>query len=178
MDRFSTRKNLHILTAIILLLLLLFLLTLLVFAPPVLGLDPHSAQQLRSGSCLNLNDGKAVIEQYEQLFQPGTTVEKSFFIENTSASDVSYRLYLDQISGELADILIVTVFDGETLLYEGTARELSVQSAPAIGNMLPGYGRIDLTIRFHLPESIPPEKENATLSFTLCAQASPAVTKK
>lgn len=172
MDRFTSRKKLHIITVtILLLLLLLILLTLLLFSPPVSGSNTYSAQRLRAGGCLNLNDGKAVIERHEQFFQPGTTVEKSFFIENTGSRDVSYRLYLDQIHGGLADILVVTIFHGDALLYEGTAQGLSAQNAPAIDNYLPGNTRIDLTIRFYLPEGIPREKENAALSFYLCAEA-------
>ena len=31
---------------------------------------------------INLNDGKPVIEEHEFLFEPGMTVEKTFFIEN------------------------------------------------------------------------------------------------
>lgn len=69
---------------------------------------------------LNLNDGHPVIREHEFLFEPGMTVQKTFFIENDSTWDVYYRLYLDNVSGGLADVLTVTILDGDRVLY--TAR--------------------------------------------------------
>ena len=54
---------------------------------------------------INLNDGKPVIREHEFLFEPGMTVVKDFFIENDSTWDVYYRLYLDNVSGGLSDVL-------------------------------------------------------------------------
>ena len=54
---------------------------------------------------INLNDGKPVIREHEFLFEPGMTVVKDFFIENDSTWDVYYRLYLDNVTGGLSDVL-------------------------------------------------------------------------
>ena len=54
---------------------------------------------------INLNDGKPVIQEHEFLFEPGMTVAKDFFIENDSTWDVFYRLYLDNVTGGLSDVL-------------------------------------------------------------------------
>ena len=57
----------------------------------------------RTGTvAINLNDGKPVIAAHEGLFEPGMTVEKTFFIQNRSTWDVYYRLYLSEVAGGLA----------------------------------------------------------------------------
>lgn len=51
---------------------------------------------------INLNDGNPVIEEDEFLFEPGATVEKNFFIENTGTWDVYYKVYMENLEGGLA----------------------------------------------------------------------------
>lgn len=99
------------------------------------------------------------------------TVKKDFFIENESTWDVYYRLYLDNVSGGLADVLTVTVKDGDKTLYSGTANELSKQKVSAADDMLRVGQRRDLTVYFHFPEHKGNEAQNLDLTFTLCAEA-------
>ncbi len=120
---------------------------------------------------INLNDGNPVIREHEFLFEPGMTVEKNFFIENDSTGDVYYRIYLDQVSGGLADVLTVTVRDGDKVLYTGTARELSGELVQAADDMLKVGERRNLTMVFHYPEETGNETQNAELTFTICAEA-------
>ena len=80
---------------------------------------------------LNLNDGEPIISEHEFLFEPGMTVKKDFFIRNESTWDVYYRIYFDNISGGLADVLDVTIKNGETVLYSGKPSELVRSSVPA-----------------------------------------------
>lgn len=120
---------------------------------------------------INLNDGKKIIEESEFLFEPGMTVEKGFFLENNSTWDVYYKIYLKDISGGLADVLIVTILDGETVLCSGTANELTRLQVQTADDALAPGARKDLTIRFYYP----PDAGNATqkkdLIFTVCAEA-------
>ena len=120
---------------------------------------------------LNLNDGKPVIREHEFLFEPGMTVKKDFFIENDSTWDVYYRLYLDQVSGGLADVLTVTILDGDRVLYSGTAGTLTQQNASAADDMLKIGQRRNLTVLFHYPETARNDTQNLDLTFTLCAEA-------
>ncbi|MEG2324201.1 MAG: hypothetical protein RSB81_07910 [Anaerovoracaceae bacterium] len=120
---------------------------------------------------INLNDGKPVIREHEFLFESGMTVKKDFFIENNSTWDVYYKPYLDNVSGGLADVLIVTIKDGKMVLYSGTANELSRQNVVAAGDTLKIGQRKTLTVYFHFPESAGNEAQNLDLSFNLCAEA-------
>lgn len=120
---------------------------------------------------INLNNGEPVIQEHEFLFEPGMTVEKSFFIENESTWDVYYKIYFDNVSGGLADVLTVTIKDGEKTLYSGTANELTRKNVIAADDTLKIGERRSLTVIFHFPEEKGNEAQNLDLTFTMCADA-------
>lgn len=120
---------------------------------------------------INLNDGKPVIHENEFIFEPGMTVQKTFFIENKSTWPVYYKLYLDHVSGGLADVLEISIKDGDTILYRGTADELDRQSVAAADDILEIKEKKTLTIVFHFPEDKGDSTQNLDLTFTLCADA-------
>lgn len=120
---------------------------------------------------INLNDGKPVIEEGEFLFEPGATVEKSFFIENTGTWDVYYKVYMENLEGGLADVLEVSLRDGDTVLYSGTAADFTEGNAIAAQGSLSLGERRELTLSFHFPENAGNRAQNLYLSFDLCADA-------
>lgn len=120
---------------------------------------------------INLNDGEPVITENEFLFEPGMTVEKDFFVKNESTWAVYYRLYLDNVSGGLSDILEITIKDGETVLWQGTAKELTRNKVSAARDELTVGERKDLKIYFHYPPDSGNRGQNLALSFNLCAEA-------
>ena len=120
---------------------------------------------------INLNDGKPVIEEHEFLFEPGMTVKKDFFIENQSTWDVYYKLYFDNVGGGLADVLQITVKDGDRTLYQGTAAELNRTEVTVADDALKIKERRELTVYFYFPEEAGNSTQNLTMTFDLCADA-------
>lgn len=120
---------------------------------------------------INLNDGQAVITEEEFLFEPGMTVKKDFFIENRSTCKVYYKLYFDDVSGGLADVLEITIQNGNEILYRGTAASLNRANVAAADDVLGIGAKRDLTILFHYPEAGDNSGQNQTLSFELSATA-------
>lgn len=120
---------------------------------------------------INLNDGKPIIEENEFLFEPGMTVEKKFFIENTGTWDVYYKLYLENLEGGLADVLEVSVRDGDTVLYSGSASDFIKEKTGAVQESLRLGERRELTMTFHFPEDAGNQTQNLYLSFDLRADA-------
>ncbi len=128
--------------------------------------------RFRTGTIqLNLNDGKPVIEEQEFLFEPGMTVEKNFFVENQSSWDVYYRLYLSDVKGGLADVLEVSIRDGEKVLLRGKMADLTRDKVNAAGEILRLNERRDLTISFHFPEEAGNSAQQLRLTFTIGADA-------
>lgn len=120
---------------------------------------------------INLNDGKPVIEQHEFIFEPGMTVKKDFFIKNESTWDVYYKLYFDDIDGGLADVLDVSIRDGDNVLFNGKISELTKKNVGAANDVLKFKERRDLTVYFHYPEEAGNSTQNMYLTFTMKADA-------
>lgn len=120
---------------------------------------------------IDLNGGKPIIQEHEFLFEPGMTVKKDFYIENDSTWSVYYRLYFDNVSGGLADVLEVTIKDGEKTLYQGTAQNLNRSNVTAADDELQVKERRTLTVYFHFPEEKGNETQSLDLTFTMCADA-------
>lgn len=120
---------------------------------------------------INLNDGKPVIQQHEFIFEPGMTVKKDFFIENNSTWEVYYKLYFANVAGGLADVLQITVTDGDTVLYSGTANKFERGFSGVADNPLKTGERRYLTVTFYFPKDIGNSSQNLTLSFDMCADA-------
>jgi len=120
---------------------------------------------------INLNDGKPVIEEHEFLFEPGMTVKKDFFIENQSTWDVYYKLYFTDVDGGLADVLDITVKDGDKILYQGLAGDLIKEKVGAADDILKLNERRNLTVYFHFPEGAGNSTQNLVLTFSMKADA-------
>lgn len=120
---------------------------------------------------INLNDGKPVIEEHEFLFEPGMTVKKDFFIENQSTWDVYYKLYFTEVEGGLADVLEITVKNGEKILYNGKAGDLTKENVGAADDILKLNERRNLTVYFHFPEEAGNRTQNLVLTFSMRADA-------
>lgn len=120
---------------------------------------------------INLNDGQPVIEEHEFLFEPGMTVKKDFFIENQSTWDVYYKLYFTDVEGGLADVLDITVKDGDRTLYQGKASDLTRENVGAANDILKLNERRELTVYFHFPEGAGNSTQNLSLAFSMSADA-------
>ncbi len=120
---------------------------------------------------INLNDGQPVIRQGEFLTEPGITVKKDFFIENQSTCEVYYKLYFENISGELADVLEVTVCDGDKVLLEGKPSELTRDAVAAFDEALAIGEKKTLQIYFYFPKDAQNSAQGTSLSFDLAADA-------
>lgn len=120
---------------------------------------------------INLNDGKPIIEEHELLFEPGITVKKDFFIENQSTDDVYYKLYFGDIDGLLADVLEITIIDGDRILYSGLIKELTKRNVGVVDEALKVNEKKNLTVCFHFPEDVGNSAQNLYLSFSMNADA-------
>ena len=119
---------------------------------------------------INLNDGKPIIDEHEFLFEPGMTVKKDFFVQNESNCDVYYKLYFNNLSGDLSRVIKVTVSDGENVLYSVAADNFEKEDVAAADTLKIGQ-RKELSIYFYYPENSGNETQNKTLSFDLNADA-------
>lgn len=124
----------------------------------------------RTGNvAVNLNDDRPIIRENEYVFEPGMTVEKSFFIKNESSCSVYYRLYFENVKGALADVLDVTIKKGDVVLYSGKPSELALKLDSISDNVLQIDEKLELTIVFYYPELAGNAGQGGYLSFDLAA---------
>lgn len=122
---------------------------------------------------IDLNGGKPVIEADEFLFEPGMTVEKSFYIENNGTWAVYYKLYFSNVKGDLGDVLDVTIknTDDDNVLLQGKLSKLNRHNVPVAEDELQVGERRDMTIIFHFPEDAKNTAQSDNVSFALSALA-------
>lgn len=77
---------------------------------------------------IEVNDGKTVFSEQDSLLEPERTLIKKFTIENKGSADVYYRLYLENIQGDLRKALNFKIYDGDELLFDGSAIDLSKEN--------------------------------------------------
>ena len=119
---------------------------------------------------IDLNDGKPVIEEDEYLFKPGMEVIKEFYIQNNSTCEAYYKIYFDEITGGLADVIEVTIRDNQRVLFAGKPSELTKQMVSSADEPLRLKEKKELEISFYYPKE-GNSTQDATLTFTLCADA-------
>ena len=120
---------------------------------------------------INLNDEKPIITESEFLFEPGMKVQKEFFIENNSTIGVYYRIYFDNVMGGLADVLQITIADGDEVLYQGTATNLTKENVKVASKELLSQEKRTLTISFTFPANEGNSAKNTNLTFDVYADA-------
>lgn len=120
---------------------------------------------------INLNDEKPVVEDGDLVFEPGATVEKEFFIENKSTCDVYYKIYFDNVSGGLSDVLVVTIKDGDEIIAKGSAAELGKKAVRAASEELKIGEKRTLTVSFHYPNEAGNETQSQFMQFDMHASA-------
>ncbi len=120
---------------------------------------------------ININDRKPVINETDFIFEPGMTVKREFFVKNEGTWSAYYKIYLDEISGDLANVLEVTISDNDKVLYKGLARNMSKENVATIDNALAQNEKKNFEIAFYFPKEKGNEVQNKNMSFRLCADA-------
>ena len=114
-----------------------------------------------------------LITEDEYLFEPGMTVEKTFWVVNKSTDDVYYRLYFDSLAGKLANIMEIKIWEAESgeVYFDGIAKGLKREKMGAFKNCLKENDEIEMKISFHYPELSGNATQNQYMSFDLRADA-------
>ena len=120
---------------------------------------------------IELNGGKTVFDATDINIEPGHALVQDFTLENKGTADVYVRLYLENLQGPLQEALTFSVYDGDKLLFSGTANELTKQS-PCVTQspLLSGECRI-LTAVVSMDPSTGNAYQNGGITFDMTADA-------
>ena len=120
----------------------------LTFVIKVAGLDADTVVISTADVSINMNDGRPILSQYD--YDNWNGVAEQFFITNDSTVSVYARLYLDDVSGSLADSVTVSVCDYEDGTNFGAVwnKGAGGRLFAALPNALGIGQRKDLTVAF------------------------------
>ena len=187
MEKTKTRKRLAGSVALIVVLSVCLLTSTIALAYTLLRVDNNLFATgkvdiaLCDESGRELGEYDRLIEEDEFLFEPGMTVKKAFSVKNKSTCEVYYLVYMSNVGGSLADVLQVSILEGnyETrqdlangkVLFRGTPSQLKRDFVKAADSELKIGAQQDLTLVIYFPEHIGNEAQNGELRFSLCAEA-------
>lgn len=168
----KSRRRLKLGIFLVVLLILAFGITSLALAYQKAAVEGNLFQT--GNVSISLNDGQPIFDE-DMLFEPGMVVVKDFTLRNDSSCDVYYRLYFSDIVGEFAEVLTVTVADGENVIFQDKLAGMNgVKSEGAAGLLGEGQERT-MTITFQVPEDCGNLMQGQTILFCLKADAVQAV---
>ena len=120
---------------------------------------------------INLNDGQPILRK-NMFFEPGMVIKEDFTLSNEdSTCDVYYRLYFTEVKGDLAEVLQVEVFDGDTTIFEGTLADMNGKKSEGADGILREGETRAMTIVFRVPEDCGNVMQGSTILFDLNADA-------
>lgn len=123
---------------------------------------------------IDLNGGAPIIPADKWLLEPGMTIEEDFTITNNGGWKVFYKLYFEEVSGKLGDVLEIKIYkkgSPEIVLLSGKISELIDADRLNIASEIEKGETQTLTARFHFPEDAGDEYKGETLEFDMSAIA-------
>lgn len=169
--RVKTRLGKKLLCAVLIAVALVSSFTITTYAYVLTHIGIYDNTFITGSVKVNLNDGQPIISEDEYLFEPGMTVVKSFFLQNQSSFSVYYRIYFEDISGALADVIQVKLSTGEKTLFEGKLSEMTQANMKAAEDFLKVGEAHWFELQFYYPDDEGNETQGTDLSFRLSAEA-------
>lgn len=133
----------------------------------------YSFKFLTGEMCINLNDGKPLIQEHEFLFMPGICCIKDFWIQNDSSWNVECGFYLSEIKGNFDGLLITLKDNDNIIIYSGKVIEFTKDNISYYNKTINMGQRIRLSATFELPAETGSTYKNTNISFVLNCKALP-----
>lgn len=168
-----TNKKFFRSMAVLVLLIVGLTITTMALMRETLQLNDHTFETGRMK--INLNNGQKL--KFRDVngndiayFEPGMTVVSDFFVRNEGTNDMYYRFYFDQVEGELAEVVHVTILDGNEIIFEGDMRNMDRKHSSAVDDVLAINESKTLTIMFTVDQNSGNQYMSKYLAFALNAE--------
>lgn len=120
---------------------------------------------------IELNGGQRIFDGSDLNIEPGYTIKRDFTVENKSTVDVYYRLYMENVTGSLQEVLTFEVYDGDELLFRGKADKFTKESICQGSEPLSVGETRTLTMLVKMDENAGNEYQNGGITFDMTADA-------
>ena len=156
--------------AAIILLFILFAVTTYALIAPLVSVEDNLFETAQVK--IELNSGNVIFDGVSAAeLEPGRSVKRDFTLENKGTVEVYYRLYLENISGPMQDSLIFEIYEGNTLLFRGSAAALNRETPCQSGTPLAAGETRLLTAVIKMQEITGNQYKNGGFSFDMTADA-------
>jgi hypothetical protein len=167
--KLSTKKQIWVRVAAIFLLSAMLLITTYALAMPSVSVIDNLFD---TGAVkIDLNHGEVVFDGSDINLEPGYRLKKEFTVTNEGTTPIYYRLYLENVEGELADALVFQIYDGDTLLYEGEAKYFNKENYCEGTTPLLVGETVTLTALVTMRSEVGNAFQGSGISFDMAAQA-------
>ena len=120
---------------------------------------------------IELNGGKTVFDCSDMNIEPGHTFVRDFTVENKGTAEVYVRLYLENIQGDLQEALSFSIYDGDKLMFSGSADKWTRES-PCISDTPLAAGETrTLTAVVKMDETAGNAYQSGGITFDMTADA-------
>ncbi len=137
MNNSSVQKKVWKSIVAIILLFLMFAVTTYALVSSYLSVNDNLFETAKVD--IDLNNGVPIFTQNDFALEPGRSNMKRFTITNNSTVDVYYRIYLNNIDGQLQDALTFEIRDGDEVVYTAKMDDFN-QDTPFISNEVLSVG--------------------------------------
>ena len=171
MDERSNQTKKRAVTSIIAIIVLVCMLVVTTYAliASFVSVDNNLFQTERVE--IELNGGKTVFDGADMNVEPGHALIREFTVENKGTADVHVRLYLENVQGPLQEVLTFAIYDGDQLLFRGTADELTRESPCVSDSPLKVGESRTLTAIVTMDASAGNVYQNGGITFDMTADA-------
>ena len=120
---------------------------------------------------INLNDGDPIIGTNTATLEPGVTILDSFFVENTGSNDAYYRIRIENLYDDMADLIYITITEDTNVLYRGPMSNLFSDETEFPWKFISAGEVIYLNISLTLSENCGNEASGRKIEFSAVADA-------
>lgn len=164
-------KNKKYVRSFILLIVLLSMFLMTTYALLVASLTIYNNTFVTGEVKINFNDSKKVFDETDFRLSPGSSISKRMTIQNIGTGAVYYRLYMENVSGDLNDRLIFRIYGDNRLLKQTKASEFTRDNALIFDAPLEVNQTVTYVMEAYLPEDTENVYQNGVLHFDLIANA-------
>ena len=167
--RSSTEKKAYGSIAAVIILFTMLAITTYALISAIVGVDGNV---FNTGTVeIELNGGEPVFDGSDMNVEPGYSAKKDFTVENKGTADVYYRLYLENVSGSLTDALSFEIYDGDRLIFSGSADKLSRETPCINSEVLKTGGTDTLTAVVKMRKDAGNAYQSGGITFDITADA-------
>lgn len=113
---------------------------------------------------LNFNDGKVMFNGSIEI-QPGAELETQVYIENVGSLSAFYKIYLEDIDGELKEEVSFNVSSGGETLFDGKMTELNAENPIISKEAIKSGEKVYFTVKAKMSSSATNEYTNSQVTF-------------